>query len=57
MSRVQPGSLLLDEFQVDGGQDLLHCAFAARSFGDRDHIAHAPRVATDQLNARARPWI
>lgn len=32
-------------------------ALAGRSFGDRDHITHATRVATDQLNARARPWI
>ncbi|MFD7409411.1 transposase [Streptomyces sp. NPDC059866] len=32
-------------------------ALAGRSFGDRDHITHATRVATDQLSARARPWI
>ncbi|MFE7215322.1 IS630 family transposase, partial [Streptomyces sp. NPDC057611] len=32
-------------------------ALAGRSFGDRDHITHATRVATDQLNTRARPWI
>ncbi|WP_409467341.1 transposase [Streptomyces sp. HC307] len=32
-------------------------ALAGRSFGDRDHITHTTRVATDQLNARARPWI
>ena len=32
-------------------------ALAGRSFGDADHITHATRVATEQLNARARPWI
>uniref|UniRef100_UPI000B3C334C transposase n=1 Tax=Cellulomonas iranensis TaxID=76862 RepID=UPI000B3C334C len=32
-------------------------ALAGRSFGDSDHIIHATRVATEQLNARARPWI
>ncbi|MFJ8313895.1 MULTISPECIES: transposase [unclassified Streptomyces] len=30
---------------------------AGRSFGDAGHITHATRVATDQLNARAGPWI
>ena len=32
-------------------------ALAGQSFADPDEIAHATRVATAQLNARARPWI
>ena len=32
-------------------------ALVGRSFADPDEIAHATRVATAQLNARARPWI
>ena len=28
-----------------------------QDFADPDEIAHATRVATAQLNARARPWI
>ncbi|MGW7674455.1 transposase [Streptomyces sp. NPDC054775] len=32
-------------------------ALARRSFGDPSHITHATKVATTQLNARARPWI
>jgi len=30
---------------------------AGQAFADPDEIAHATRVATAQLNARARPWI
>ncbi len=32
-------------------------ALAGQDFADPDEIAHATRVATAQLNARARPWI
>jgi hypothetical protein len=32
-------------------------ALAGQSFAGPDEIAHATRVATAQLNARARPWI
>ena len=32
-------------------------ALAGQSFADPDEIAHATRVATAQLNARAQPWI
>ena len=32
-------------------------ALAGQSFADPDEIAHATRVATAQLNARARPWV
>ena len=32
-------------------------ALAGQSFADPDEIAYATRVATAQLNARARPWI
>src|SRR6201993_4215840 len=32
-------------------------ALAGQTFADPDEIAHATRVATAQLNARARPWI
>ena len=31
-------------------------ALAGQTFADPDEIAHATRVATAQLNARARPW-
>lgn len=34
-----------------------HDAFAGQSFVDADEIDHATRVATRQLNHRARPWI
>jgi hypothetical protein len=32
-------------------------ALAGQTFADPDEIAHTTRVATAQLNARARPWI
>jgi hypothetical protein len=32
-------------------------ALAGQDFADPDEIAYATRVATAQLNARARPWI
>ena len=32
-------------------------ALAGQDFADPDEIAHATRVATAQLNARAQPWI
>ena len=32
-------------------------ALAGQAFADPGEIAHATRVATAQLNARARPWI
>jgi hypothetical protein len=32
-------------------------ALAGQDFADPDEIAHATRLATAQLNARARPWI
>jgi transposase len=32
-------------------------ALAGQDFAGPDEIAHATRVATAQLNARARPWI
>jgi transposase len=32
-------------------------ALAGQDFADPDEIAHATRVATAQLNTRARPWI
>ena len=32
-------------------------ALAGQSFADPDEIDHATRVATAQLNTRARPWI
>jgi len=32
-------------------------ALAGQSFADPDEIARATRLATDQLNARAQPWI
>ena len=32
-------------------------ALAGQTFAGPDEIAHATRVATAQLNARARPWI
>ncbi len=32
-------------------------ALAGQDFADSDEIAYATRVATTQLNARARPWI
>ena len=32
-------------------------ALAGQDFADPDEIAHATRVATAQLNARARPWV
>src|SRR5262249_53373549 len=32
-------------------------AFAGQSFADPPEIAQATRVATNQLNARAKPWI
>jgi transposase InsO family protein len=32
-------------------------ALAGQTFADPDEIAYANRVATAQLNARARPWI
>jgi hypothetical protein len=32
-------------------------AFAGRSFADRDDIAYAITLATDQFNAHANPWI
>jgi hypothetical protein len=34
-----------------------HPGLAGQDFADPDEIAHATRVATAQLNARARPWI
>ena len=34
-----------------------HQALAGHDFAGPDEIAHATRVATDQLNARAQPWI
>jgi transposase len=32
-------------------------AFAGQTFADPDEIAHATRVATQQLNRRAKPWV
>jgi hypothetical protein len=32
-------------------------ALAGRSFANRDDIAYATTLATDQLNARAKPWV
>ena len=32
-------------------------ALAGQTFADSDEIACATRVATAQLNARARPWV
>ncbi|MGW1077984.1 IS630 family transposase [Streptomyces sp. NPDC002537] len=32
-------------------------ALAGQSFADPDEIDHATRIATAQLNARAKPWI
>lgn len=37
--------------------DLPKTALAGQDFTDYDEIAHATRVATAELNARARPWI
>jgi DDE superfamily endonuclease len=34
-----------------------HQALAGQEFAGPDEIAHATRVATAQLTARARPWI
>ncbi|MEV4247753.1 hypothetical protein AB0J63_30575 [Streptosporangium canum] len=47
---------------VFDGQDLtslqaMHLRFKRCSFAGPDEIDHATRVATAQLNARARPWI
>jgi hypothetical protein len=32
-------------------------AYAGQSFADPGEIAHATKVATEQLNARAKPWV
>ena len=32
-------------------------AFAGQSFSDAEEIAQATRLATAQLNARAKPWV
>ena len=37
--------------------DLRRQALAGQDFAGPDEIAYATRVATAQLNARARPWI
>ena len=39
------------------GRNKTLTALAGQEFADPDEIAHATRVATAQLNARARPWI
>jgi tRNA G46 methylase TrmB len=56
-ARLHPQRRLLAEPARALVADLLAPGAGRYDFADPDEIAHATRVATAQLNARARPWI
>ncbi|MGW1615585.1 hypothetical protein ACWCQZ_40280 [Streptomyces sp. NPDC002285] len=54
---LHPGGRTLAQLQEGWWRIFRKAALAGRSFANRDDIASATTLATDQLNAHAHPWI